>query len=163
MKSHKNLFKGLSIIPIVMKLYDISPDDMLNIMNKESGAWGISGVSTDFRDIEKEASEGDERSILALEQRAYVIAQYIAKMVVPLGGIDMLTFCGGIGENGFEERERICKYLEFLGIKLDTEKNKVKGKETIISSDDSKVPVYVIPTNGEQMIANDVWEMFGNK
>lgn len=152
-----------SIIPIVMKLYDISPDDMLNIMNKESGAWGISGVSTDFRDIEKEASEGDERSILALEQRAYVIAQYIAKMVVPLGGIDMLTFCGGIGENGFEERERICKYLEFLGIKLDTEKNKVKGKETIISSDDSKVPVYVIPTNEEQMIANDVWEMFGNK
>ena len=152
-----------SIIPIVMKLYDISPDDMLNIMNKESGAWGISGVSTDFRDIEKEASEGDERSILALEQRAYVIAQYIAKMVVSLGGIDMLTFCGGIGENGFEERERICKYLEFLGIKLDTEKNKVKGKETIISSDDSKVPVYVIPTNEEQMIANDVWEMFGNK
>jgi len=152
-----------SIIPIVMKLYDISPDDMLNIMNKESGAWGISGVSTDFRDIEKEASEGDERSILALEQRAYVIAQYIAKMVVPLGGIDMLTFCGGIGENGFEERERICKYLEFLGIKLDTEKNKVKGKETIISSDDSKVPVYVILTNEEQMIANDVWEMFGNK
>ena len=111
----------------------------------------------------KDASEGDERSILALEQRAYVIAQYIAKMVVPLGGIDMLTFCGGIGENGFEERERICKYLEFLGIKLDTEKNKVKGKETIISSDDSKVPVYVIPTNEEQMIANDVWEMFGNK
>ena len=152
-----------SIIPIVMKLYDISPDDMLNIMNKESGAWGISGVSTDFRDIEKEASEGDERSILALEQRAYVIAQYIAKMVVSLGGIDMLTFCGGIGENGFEERERICKYLEFLGIKLDTEKNKVKGKETIISSDDSKVPVYVILTNEEQMIANDVWEMFGNK
>ncbi|MCR5186626.1 MAG: acetate kinase [Clostridia bacterium] len=152
-----------SIIPIVMKLYDISPDDMLNIMNKESGAWGISGVSTDFRDIEKEASEGDERSILALEQRAYVIAQYIAKMVVPLGGIDMLTFCGGIGENGFEERERICKYLGFLGIKLDTERNAVKGKETIISSEDSKVPVYVIPTNEEQMIANDVWEMFGNK
>lgn len=152
-----------SIIPIVMKLYDISPDDMLNVLNKESGAWGISGVSTDFRDIEKEASEGDERSILALEQRAYVIAQYIAKMVVPLGGIDMLTFCGGIGENGFEERERICKYLEFLGIKLDTEKNAVKGKETIISSEDSKVPVYVIPTNEEQMIANDVWEMFGNK
>ncbi len=152
-----------SIIPIVMKLYDISPDDMLNVLNKESGAWGISGVSTDFRDIEKEASEGDERSILALEQRAYVIAQYIAKMVVPLGGIDMLTFCGGIGENGFEERERICKYLGFLGIKLDTEKNAVKGKETIISSEDSKVPVYVIPTNEEQMIANDVWEMFGNK
>ena len=152
-----------SIIPIVMKLYDYTPDEILNVMNKESGAWGISGVSTDFRDIEKEANEGDERSILALEQRAYVIAQYIAKMVVSLGGIDMLTFCGGIGENGLEERERVCKYLEFLGIKLDKEKNNVRGKEVCISSDDSKVPIYVIPTNEEQMIANDLWDMFGKK
>ncbi len=152
-----------SIIPIVMKLYDISPDDMLNILNKQSGAWGISGVSTDFRDIEKEAAEGDERSILALEQRAYTIAQYIAKMVVSLGGIDMLTFCGGIGENGLEERARICKYLEFLGIKIDLEKNNVRGEEVCISSDDSKVPVYIVPTNEEQMIANDVWDLFGKK
>ena len=152
-----------SIIPIVMKLYDYSSDEMLNVLNKESGAWGISGVSTDFRDIEKEANDGDERSKLALEQRAYVIAQYIAKMVVSLGGIDMLTFCGGIGENGLEERSRVCAYLEFLGIKLDPEKNNVRGKEVCISSDDSKVPIYVVPTNEEQMIANDVWDMFGDK
>ncbi len=152
-----------SIIPIVMKLYDISPDDMLTVMNKQSGAWGISGVSTDFRDIEKEAAEGDERSILALEQRAYTIAQYIAKMVVALGGIDILTFCGGIGENGLEERERICKYLEFLGIKIDPEKNNVRGEEVCISASDSKVPIYIVPTNEELMIAMDVWDMFGNK
>lgn len=148
-----------SIIPTVMKLYDIKPDEMLRIMNKESGAWGVSGVSTDFRDIEKMAQEGDERSILALESRAYIIAQYIAKFLVTLGGADYITFSGGIGENGCEERARVCKYLEFLGIKLDQEANKIKGEEACISASDSKIKLYIIPTNEEIMIARDTYRL----
>lgn len=148
-----------SIIPTVMKLYDIKPDEMLRILNKESGAWGVSGVSTDFRDIERAALEGDERSILALESRAYIIAQYIAKFLVTLGGTDYIVFTGGIGENGMEERERICNYLEFLDIKLDKEANKVKGEEKVISASDSKVKIYIIPTNEELMIARDTREL----
>lgn len=144
-----------SIIPTVMKLYDIKPDEMLRIMNKDSGAWGVSGVSTDFRDIERMAAQGDKRSILALESRAYIIAQYIAKMLVALQGTDYITFSGGIGENGCEERERICRYLEFLGIKLDPEANQIRGEEKCISSSDSKVKIYVIPTNEEIIIARD--------
>ena len=148
-----------SIIPMVMKLYDIKPDEMLRIMNKESGAWGVSGVSTDFRDIERAALEGDERSKLALESRAYIIAQYIAKFLVSLGGADYITFTGGIGENGMEERERICNYLEFLDIKLDKELNKVKGEERLVSTPDSKVKIYIIPTNEEIMIARDTYNL----
>ena len=148
-----------SIIPTVMKLYDIKPDEMLRILNKESGAWGVSGVSTDFRDIERAAAEGDKRSILALESRAYIIAQYIAKFMVTLGGADYITFSGGIGENGFEERERICNYLEFAGVKLDPELNKVRGKEALISTEDSKVKLYIVPTNEEIMIARDTYKL----
>jgi acetate kinase len=148
-----------SIIPTVMKLYDIKPDEMLKIMNKESGAWGVSGVSTDFRDIERMAAQGDERSKLALESRAYIIAQYIAKFLVTLGGTDYITFSGGIGENGVEERERICNYLEFLGIKLDKEANKIRGEEACISTEDSSVKLYIVPTNEEIMIARDTYEL----
>lgn len=148
-----------SIIPIVMKLYDIKPDEMLRIMNKESGAWGVSGVSTDFRDIERAAARGDKRSILALESRAYIIAQYIAKFVVTLQGVDYITFCGGVGENGIEERERIGKYLECFGVKIDPEKNNVKGEEVEISAEDSKVKVHIIPTNEEIMIAKDAYKI----
>lgn len=151
-----------SIIPTVMKLYDIKPDEMLRILNKESGAWGVSGVSTDFRDIERTAAEGDERSILALESRAYIIAQYIAKFIVTLQGVDYITFCGGIGENGLEERERICKYLECFGVKIDLEKNKIRGEETLISTEDSKVKVFIVPTNEEIVIATDAYELTKN-
>ena len=148
-----------SIIPTVMKLYDIKPDEMLKIMNKESGAWGVSGVSTDFRDIERTALQGDKRSILALEGRAYIIAQYIAKFIVSLGGIDIITFCGGVGENGFEERERICNYLECFGIRIDKELNRIRGEEAKISTEDSKVKVYIVPTNEEILIAKDTYEL----
>ena len=151
-----------SIIPTVMKLYDIKPDDMLKILNKESGAWGVSGVSTDFRDIERTAAQGDERSILALESRAYIIAQYIAKFVVTLQGVDIITFCGGIGENGWEERERICKYLECFGVKLDFEKNRIRGEEAEISAPDSKVKVHIVPTNEEIVIATDAYNLTKN-
>lgn len=148
-----------SIIPTVMKLYNIQPDEMLRIMNKESGAWGVSGVSTDFRDIERAAASGDKRSILALEGRAYTIAQYIAKFIVTLNGVDDITFAGGVGENGFEERERICKYLECFGVKLDKEKNLIRGEEAKISTEDSKVGIYIVPTNEELVIAQDAYKL----
>lgn len=152
-----------SIIPIVMKLYNISPDEMLRIMNRESGAWGVSGVSTDFRDIERAAAEGDARSILALESRAYIIAQYIGKFIITLQGVDYIVFTGGIGENGIEERERICNYLKFLGITLDKEANKVRGEEKLLSTPDSKIGVYTIPTNEEIMIARDIYRLCNKK
>ena len=148
-----------SIIPTVMKLYNIQPDEMLRIMNKESGAWGVSGVSTDFRDIERAAASGDKRSILALEGRAYTIAQYIANFIVNLNGVDVITFAGGVGENGFEERERICKYLECFGVKLDKEKNLIRGEEAKISTEDSKVGIYIVPTNEELVIAQDAYKL----
>ena len=148
-----------AIIPYIMKLDNLSPEDIEDMLNKQSGAWGVSGVSTDFRDIERAAAQGDERSILALESRAYIIAQYIAKFLVTLQGADYIVFTGGVGENGFEERERICNYLEFMNIKLDKEQNKVRGQEKLLSTPDSSIKIYTIPTNEEIMIARDTYEL----
>ena len=144
-----------SIIPTVMKLYNLTPDEMQHILNKESGALGVSGVSSDSRDVEKAASEGNERAKLALDARSYITAQYIAKFIVTLGGVDAIAFAGGIGENSKEERERICEYLECFGVKIDKEQNNVRGVERKISTDDSKVDVFIIPTNEEIKIARD--------
>ena len=98
---------------------------------------------------------GDQRSILTLESQAYKIAQFIGQYVISLGGVDIITFTGGVGENGFEERERICEYLKPFGINIDKEINKQKGKEIKISTDDSRVQIFVVPTNEELMIARD--------
>ena len=148
-----------SIIPYIMQLEDLKPDEMEKILNKQSGAWGVSGVSEDYRDIEQACQEGDERSILTLDSQSYKIAQYIAQYIVSLNGVDVITFTGGVGENGFETRERICNYLQWLGVELDTEVNKVKGKELCISTPNSKVALYVVPTNEELMIARDTYEL----
>ena len=102
---------------------------------------------------------GDQRSILTLESQAYKIAQYIGSYMITLGGLDVLTFAGGVGENGIETRERICKYLEPFGVILDLEKNKIKGKEKCISSDLSKVKIYIVPTNEEYMIAKETFKL----
>ena len=104
----------------------------------------------------------DPRSILALESQAYKIAQYIGQYIISLGGLDVLTFAGGVGENGIETRERVCKYLEPFGIKIDTELNNIKGKERKISTEDSKVDIYIIPTNEELMIAKETEELVKN-
>ena len=101
----------------------------------------------------------DQRSILTLESQAYKIAQYIGQYMISLGGLDVLTFSGGVGENGIETRERICKYLEPFGLKLDASANKTRGKACKISTDDSKIQVYVVPTNEELMIAKDTYEL----
>ena len=151
-----------SIVTYLMEKEGITPEEFDKILNKKSGAWGISGVSEDYRDIEEAYNIQDARSILALDSQAYKVAQYIGQYIVTLGGLDILTFTGGVGENGFEARERICKYLEFMGLKLDLEVNKVKGEEKLISSSDSKVKVYVIPTNEELMIAEDTKRIIEN-
>ena len=151
-----------SIVYHIMKRENKTPDEMDKILNKESGAYGISGVSTDFRDIEEELLKGNERAILALENAAYKIAQYIAQYIVSLNGVDVIAFAGGVGEKGIEERERICKYLEVFGAKLDTEKNQVKGSEREISTQDSKIKMFVVPTNEELMIAKDTLRLISN-
>lgn len=148
-----------SVVTYIMKCEDLTIDQVERILNKKSGAWGISGVSEDYRDIERAYLENDKRSMLALDSQSYIIAQCIGKYMVSLGGLDAITFTGGVGENGIEARERICKRLEFLGIKLDLEKNNVRGEEICISADDSKIQVYVIPTNEELMIARDTYEL----
>ena len=148
-----------AIIPYIMKRDNLGPEDIEEILNKQSGAWGVSGVSSDFKDIEDGYNMKDQRSILTLESQAYKIAQYIGQYVISLGGLDVLTFAGGVGENGIETRERVCKYLEPFGIKLDLKSNKTRGKEMCISTDDSKVKIYVIPTNEELMIAKETYEL----
>ena len=152
-----------AIIPYIMKIENLQPEDMEDILNKQSGAWGVSGVSSDYRDIEDGYEMGDQRSILSLESQAYRIAQYIGQYVITLGGLDVLTFAGGVGENGIETRERVCKYLEPFGVKINKEVNKVRGKLTCISEEDSKVKVYIVPTNEELMIAKDAYNIVNKK
>ena len=148
-----------AIIPYIMKRDNLGPEDIEEILNKQAGAWGVSGVSSDYKDIEDGYTMGDQRSILTLDSQAYKVAQYIGQYMISLGGLDVLTFAGGVGENGIETRERICKYLEPFGVKLDLEANKIRGKEKCISTEDSKIKVYVIPTNEELMIAKDTFDL----
>ena len=144
-----------AILQFIMNKYGYTADEMLNILNKKSGVLGISGVGSDFRDLEKAAKEGNERAQLALDKFAYEVRKYIGSYAAAMGGVDIITFTAGVGENGPDMRESICKGLEFLGVHVDHEKNQVRGKETDISAADSAVKVYVIPTNEELMIARD--------
>ena len=144
-----------AILQFIMNKYGYTADEMLNILNKKSGVLGISGVGSDFRDLEKAAKEGNEREQLALDKFAYEVRKYIGSYAAAMGGVDIITFTAGLGENGPDMRESICRGLEFLGVRVDHEKNQVRGKETDISAADSTVKVYVIPTNEELMIARD--------
>lgn len=144
-----------SIVTFLMKNENLSCDEMDKILNKKSGKLGLSGVSSDDRDIEGAAKEGNENAQLAIDNFVYQVAGYIGKLVAQMKGVDVITFAGGIGENGIEARKDICEYLEFLGVKIDEEKNNCRGKEIEISTPDSKVKVFVIPTNEELMIARD--------
>ena len=144
-----------AILQFIMNKYDYTADEMLNILNKKSGVLGISGVGSDFRDLEKAAKEGNKRAQLALDKFAYEVRKYIGSYAAAMGGVDIITFTAGVGENGPDMRESICEGLGFLGVHVDHEKNQVRGKETDISAADSTVKVYVIPTNEELMIARD--------
>ena len=147
------------VVQFICNKYGMSVDECLNMLNKKSGVLGISGVSSDFRDLEDGAAKGDENCVLALEKFYYEVAKYVGAYAAALNGIDVLTFTAGVGENGAGTRQAICNYLEFMGVKIDPEKNKLRGQEVMISTPDSKVQVWVIPTNEELMIAQDTAEL----
>ena len=142
-------------LQFIMNKYGYDVDTMLNICNKKSGVMGISGVSSDFRDLETAAEQGNERAQLALDKFAYEVRKYIGAYAAAMGGVDAIVFTAGVGENSAEMRARVMEGLEYLGAKLDTEANRVRGQEAVISTADSKVTVLVIPTNEELMIAQD--------
>ena len=148
-----------SIIPFLMNKENLTPDEIDTILNKKSGKLGVSGISFDDRDIEKAAAEGNERAKLAIDTFVYQVIGYIGRFAAQMDGVDVITFAGGVGENGIEVREEICNSLSFLGIKIDKEKNNCRGKEVEISTPDSKVKVFVVPTNEELMIARDTAEI----
>ena len=147
------------VVQFICNKYNMSVDDCLNMLNKKSGMLALSGVSSDFRDLESGAANGDENCRLALDKFAYEVAKYVGAYAAALNGLDVLTFTAGVGENGPATRQAICDYLGFMGVKIDPEKNNVRGKETLISTPDSSVQVWVVPTNEELMIAQDTAEL----
>lgn len=152
-----------AVIPFLMDKEKLSIAEINKIIYKESGFIGLSeGISSDNRDLGKKAKQGDERAIRALSIFDYGIKKYIGAYAAAMGGVDVVVFTAGIGENAWKARQGACEGLGFLGIKIDPEKNKVQGKEAIISNDDSKVKVMVIPTNEELMIAKDTAEISAN-
>ena len=145
-----------SIVSYIMKKENLSVQEMEDILNKKSGAYGVSGVSLDFRDIETEAFAGDERSKLALDVFHETVASYVVKCAVAMNGVDVITFEAGVGEKGQDSRQAICDRLAFLGVELDNEINQAsRNVEAKISSETSKIEVYTIPTNEELMIARE--------
>ncbi len=148
------------VVQYIMNKEGISVDDCLNMLNKKSGVLALSGnVSSDFRDLEAGQANGDENCYLALRKFCYEVGKYVGAYAAALNGLDCLVFTAGVGENGPETRADICSYLEFMGVKLDPEANLARGKECKISAPDSKVQVWVIPTNEELMIAQDTAEL----
>ena len=146
-----------------MKKENIKPQEMEDILNKKSGLSSISNMAPDFRVIEEESNNGVESAKIAIEQFNYSIASYIAKYAVAMNGIDYIIFTGGIGENQINIRKGICEKLEFMGVKLNLDNNNMRGEEKVISTDDSKIKVYVIPTNEELMIAKETKRLIENK
>ncbi len=142
-----------SVVTFMMKKEALTPDEVENILNKESGVYGLSTISVDFRDIEREALEGGKKSKRALDAYHYALASYVAKCAVAMGGIDVLTFTAGVGEKSPYSRSEICKLLKIFGVEIDEELNNVKGEEREISTPGSQVKVYIVPTNEELMIA----------
>ena len=148
-----------TILPYIMEETGMSAKEMDTALNKQSGLLGISGVSSDSRDIEDGISNGDERCILAQKMYVKRIVDFIAKYYVELGGCDAIIFTAGVGENSISTRMEVMEKLACLGVKPDEERNNVRGKEALISADNSKIPVYVIPTNEELMIATDTYNL----
>ena len=143
------------ILQYVMNKYNMNIDEMLNVLNKKSGVQGVSGVSSDFRDLENAHKEGNERAGLAVDMFNYGVKKLIGAYAAAMGGVDAIIFTAGVGENSANQRLAIASGLEFMGVKMDAEANNVRGKETVISAADSKVKVLLIPTNEELMIAMD--------
>ncbi len=151
-----------TIIPYIMKQTGKTIDEVVEDLNKKSGFLGITGISNDSRDVEQGINAGNPRCILAQKMYVNMITQYIASYYVFLGGCDAICFAGGIGENSINTRKEILDALKPLGIKIDLKANDVRGKETLITTKDSKIPCYVIPTDEEVMIARDTYSFIGD-
>lgn len=150
-----------AIVTFLIEKKNMNYEEVNQYLNKESGVLGLSGVSSDFRDLHKACDEGNGRAKLALDVFNYSVKKYIGAYAAAMGGLDCVVFTAGIGENTPEVRENACKGLEFLGIKIDPDRNKelLRGREGEISTDDSKVKVLVVPTNEELMIARETLEL----
>lgn len=147
-------------ITFLEKKLGLDADGMSNLLNKKSGVLGITGISSDMREIESANDEGNERARLALDMYSYRIKKYVGAYAAAMGGCDIIVFTAGVGENQASMREDVCKNMEYMGVKLDVEKNKtIRGEEAIISTPDSKVTVCVIPTDEELMIATDTMNL----
>ncbi len=144
-----------ALLPFIAKTEKMGMDEIDMLLNKKSGLLGISGISSDLRDVEDAALKGDKRAQLAVNMLNYDIKKFVGAYAAAMGGVDVLVFTAGVGENSSPTRAAVCEGLEFLGIKIDPEKNAVRGKEADISAADSRVRVLVIPTNEELMIARD--------
>ncbi len=144
-----------TVVTYLMSKEGIDPDTMNNILNKKSGLLGISGISNDSRDVIAAGENGNHRAKLAFEMQNYQIGKFVGSYAAAMGGVDAIVFTGGIGENESRARKYICKMTEFLGFTLDEEKNAIRGKEVEISTPDSRVKVWAIPTNEELLIARD--------
>ncbi len=147
------------ILEFLMNKYGMDIKEMLNVLNKKSGVQGVSGVSSDFRDLGSAAEQGNTRAALALDMFSYGVKKYIGAYAAAMGGVDAIIFTAGVGENDAQQRLSIAGHLEFMGVKMDADANNVRGKEAIISAIDSKVKVLLIPTNEELMIALDTAEL----
>ena len=148
----------VSIVPYMMQKTNLTYQELDNVINKQSGLLGISGVSSDSRDIESGIKEGNERCILAQKMFVRKVVDYIAKYYVLLNGVDAIAFTAGIGENSISTRKHIIDSLKVLGIKLDEEANNIRGEEKLITTNDSSIPCYVIPTDEEVMMARDTYK-----
>ncbi len=144
-----------SALTFIAEKENLTPADINRICNKESGVYGISGVSNDNRDVAVAAAQGNHRAQLSIDMQRYQILKFVGSYIAAMNGVDAIVFTGGIGENDGELRKYVCENLSYLGVKIDDEKNAVRGEEIRISTDDSKVNVYIIPTNEELAIARD--------
>ena len=145
----------------IMNKHNLSIDEMLNILNKKSGVLGVSGVSSDFRDLDSASESGNERATLALDMFKYWVGKVAGSYVAAMNGVDAIIFTAGVGENSAETRKGIAQYFGYLGVAIDDEANKKRGEDVMISTPDSKVKVFVIPTNEELVIARDTRDIVG--
>ena len=148
-----------AILPFLMEKEGLDAKGFSDLMNKKSGVYGMTGISSDFRDIEDAAAQNNELAQVALESYAKKVKKYIGSYAAEMNGVDAVVFTAGVGENGIDMRADIMANMDFLGMKLDEEANKVRGKERVISTEDSKVKILLIPTNEELMIARDTLEL----
>ena len=151
-----------SVVIEIMKRENLTPDEVSSLLNKKSGLYGITGLNPDFREIELASYEDDKpKAQVAIEIFTKTIASFIAKYAVSLKGLDAIVFTGGIGENQINIRKKICSYLEWMGVKIDFDKNNVRGEQVEISSKDATVRTFIIPTNEELVIARDTQKIVG--